>query len=330
MLALVVLMLFAISMAGGAGYLIVSAEKRMARFSTQGEEAMALARGGLNRFAAEQLGEVADSVVYAFGGGEARVSARRVAVVNAATDVYFVRSEGIVVDPLVPESPAQRVVGAYAYHRKQPLPLHAAVVLSVEEFDVHVSTNVTGDDVGGLECPGGAAPSITGAIARAAVQSSGGNLEGDPPWELWPGGYTQFVSEIPLRWDVLSDPSFPVDFEDVPPNWSSLPADTFPVVRVNGSQLFSGAWSGRGVLIVTGRFDAHPSFTWSGIILAGWVDERIEGAVDGMLVGGFANYEPTPVVQTRGPIQYHSCNVSRANASLAFLELIENTLFELD
>ena len=328
-LALVVLMLFAISMAGGAGYLVVSAEKRMARFSTQGEEAMALARGGLHRFASEQLGVVVDSVVYAFGGGEARVSARRVAAVDAGTDMYFIRSEGIVVDPLVAGSPARRVVGAYAYHRKRPVPLHAAVVLNVEDFEIYSSTDVTGDDIGGSECPGGTAPSITGAIAREDIQASG-SLGGSPPSELWPGGRAQFLSEIGLRWDVLSDPSFPVDFEDVPPDWSSLPSNSFPVLRVNGNLNATPPWSGRGVLIVTGQFDAVPPFIWSGIILAGWVDDRIMGAVDGMLVGGFSTNEPYDAVQTRGPIRYHSCNVSRANASLAYLELIENTLFELD
>lgn len=328
-LALVVLMLFAISMASGAGYLVVSAEKRMARFSTQGEEAMALARGGLNRFVAEQLGAVDDSVVYAFGGGEARVSARKIAEVDSRTHVYFIRSEGTVVDPVVPGSPARRVVGAYAYHRKRPLPLHAAVVLDVDDFRVHSSTDVTGEDIGASECPGGAAPSIIGAAAREQVYADG-PVSGSQPTVTWPGGHAQFMSEIGLRWDVLSDPSFPVDFEDVRPDWSSLPADSFPVLRVNGSLNASAPWSGRGVLIVTEQFDANPSFIWSGIVLAGWVDDRIMGAIDGMLVGGFSTSDPYDEVQTRGPIRYHSCNVARANESLSYLELIENTLFELD
>ncbi|MEX2467084.1 MAG: hypothetical protein WD995_09240 [Gemmatimonadota bacterium] len=327
-LALVVLMLFAISLAGAAGYLVVNAESRMARYSTQGEEAMALARGGLHRFIAEQLGVVADSARYAFGGGEAAVRARRIAEIDDRTHVYFIRSEGSVVDPLVPGSPARRVVGAYAYHRKRPLPLHAAVVLSVAEFVVD-GTTVSGDDIGGGVCPGGTAPSIGGAIAREDVEDAG-TLSGSPPSQLWPGGYAQFMTEIGLRWDVLSDPAFPVDFEDVRPDFTSLPADSFPVLRVNGSLNASAPWSGRGVLIVTEQFDANPSFNWSGIILAGWVDDRIMGNIDGMLVGGFADYEPSAEVETRRPIRYHSCNVARANESLSYLELIRGTLFELD
>jgi hypothetical protein len=329
-LALVVLMLFAISMAGGAGYLVVSAEARMARYSTQGEEAMALARGGLHRFAAEQLGAVAGSAVYAFGGGEATVVARRVAQIDARTDVYFVRSEGSVADPLAAGSPARRVVGAYAYHRKGPLPLHAAVVLNVEDFGVGSGATVSGVDIG-AGCPGGLAPSIGGAIAREDIDiDSGGTLEGAPPAQLWPGGYGQFMSQIGLRWDVLSDPSFPVDFEDAAPDFSSLPADAFPVVRVNGNLTANPSWNGRGVLIVTGRLRTVPPFTWSGIILAGWVDDPVRGSIQGMLVGGFADLFTSDDVEVRGSIRYHSCNVARANEAMSYLELVENTLFELD
>lgn len=327
-LALVVLMLFAISMAGGAGYLVVSTEARMARYSTQGEEAMALARGGLHRFVAEQLGAVAGSAVYAFGGGEATVVARRVAQIDARTDVYFVRSEGSVADPLAAGSPARRVVGAYAYHRKRPLPLHSAVVLNVEDFDVGSGATVSGVDIG-VGCPGGLAPTIGGAIARESIDSNG-TLEGTPPAQLWPGGYAQFMSQIGLRWDVLSDPSFPVDFEDAAPDFSSLPANAFPVVRVNGNLTATPVWSGRGVLIVTGRFRSVPPFTWSGIILAGWVDDPIRGSIQGMLVGGFADLHTSDDVEAVGSIRYHSCNVARANEAMSYLELIENTLFELD
>ena len=129
---------------------------------------------------------------------------------------------------------------------------------------------------------------------------------------------------------LAADTQYRVDFEDVRPDWSSLPADSFPVLRVNGSLNASAPWSGRGVLIVTEQFEANPSFIWSGIVLAGWVDDRIMGAIDGMLVGGFSTSDPYDEVQTRGPIRYHSCNVARANESLSYLELIENTLFELD
>jgi hypothetical protein len=330
-LALVVLMLFAISIMGGAGYLIVNSEARMSRYATQGEEALAIARGGLHRFVSEQLGVVADSVRYVIGAGETLVTARHMATLDPLTDLYFIRSEAAIVDPFAPDTPARRVMGAYAHHRRRPVPLHAAVVLSVEDFTVENNATVSGVDIGGAVCPGGTAPSIGGAIAREDVDVNGsGTLVGTPPGQLWSGGYSQFMTQMGLRWDVLSDPAFPVDFEDVQPDFSTLPADSFPVLRINGSFLGTSSRSGRGVLIVRDEFDANPSFTWEGIVLAGWVDERIMGNIEGMLAGGFSGTEPNGGVEARnGDIRYHSCNVRRANESLSHLELIPNTLFEV-
>jgi len=330
-LALVVLMLFAITIIGGAGYLVVNAEGRMARYAGQGEEALAVARGGLHRFVAEQLGGVADSSVYAMGGGEARVRARRVAALGPATDLYFVRAEGVVTDPILPGAPARRTVGAYAYHRKRPVPLRAAVVVNAQQFRVATSTYVTGVDTGATECPGGAAPPIGGAIARSSVVAPAtGSLSGSPASATWAGGYAQLMAEMGVRWDVLSAPSFPVDFENLIPDFSTLPANAFPVIRWNGNFMGVPPRSGRGVLIVTGEFDSTPMFHWSGIVLAGWVDQRIMGSIDGMLVGGFANVDPHTQVETTGPIGYHSCNVARANEALSHLELVDDVVFEID
>jgi len=328
-MALVVLLLLAISLAGAAGYLVVSSEFTMARHAGQGGEALAVARGGLYRFVAEQLGPVADSARYAIGNGEAAVTARKLAEVDALTDVYYVRSEGFVIDPTIPDAPAARVVGGYAYHRRRPLRKHGTVVIDVQNLQVlPPGGSVTGHDVGGATCPGGAAPSIAGAIGRNNVTGPPGLRTGSPADEVWPGGYPQLLSRIGLRWDVLADPAFPVDYEDAPPSWGSIPADQFPVVRYNGSLHATAAWSGRGVLLVTGRFDSSDSFRWDGIVLAGWVDERIDGDIDGMLVGGFANHAPYTQTQIRGAIRYHSCNVDRANESLSYLELVESSLFE--
>ena len=324
-LALVVLMLFAISVMGTAGYLMVSTEARMARYATQGEEALAIARGGLHRFVSEQLGEVADSARYAIGSGEAAVTARLVSVMSASTYVYFVRSEASVVDPLAPDTPARRVVGAYAFQRRSPVPIEAAVVVGADELEV--GGTVSGDDIGGPVCPGGPALSTGGGVARYVVDGAG-TLSGDPPTELWPGGQAEFLSRMDLRWDILTDPAFPVDFEDSPPDFGALPG-AYPVVRVNGNGYFTSSWNGRGVLIVTGQFDSSSSFAWDGIVLAGWVDDYISGDIDGILVGGFSPTQPYVEVHASGDIRYHSCYVDWANASLSYLELIQNTLFEI-
>ncbi len=133
---------------------------------------------------------------------------------------------------------------------------------------------------------------------------------------------------IGLRWDVLSDPTFPVDCEGTPPTWASLPTDSFPVSRVNGYVNPGSSWNGRGVLIVNGELDAGSSFTWNGIILAGSVDDINEGTIRGMLVAGLDGANPYATVQWRGTLRYHYCNVTGANESLSYLELLADTEFE--
>jgi hypothetical protein len=324
-------MLFAISVAGAAGYLVVNTEFSMARFSDQGAEAESVARAGLHRFVAEQLGVVGDSVGYAIGNGVALVTSRKITEVDSLNHVYYIRSEGTVSDPMTPGAPARRVVGAYAYHRKRPLRHFAAWVMASERaYSTNVGADVDGDDHNGSgDCAGGGLPSITGAIARVATGTqSGGEMEGSPPGQTWSGGFPAIYDSVAIRWDILTDPNFPVDFDDVTPNFASLPADSFPVVRVNGYFGPGSSWSGRGLLIVNGEFDSGPSFTWDGIILAGSVDDINQGLIRGMVVAGLDGPNTYDDVHWYGTIQYYSCFVHAANESLSYLELIDNTEFE--
>ncbi len=335
-LAFVVLMLFAISVAGATGYLIVSAEGTLAKYSGQGAEALAVARAGLQRFVAEQIGVVGDSVSYAIGNGVALITTRKLGPYDANTDLYYIRSEGSVADIFTPSSPARRVVGAYAYHQRRPLAHHAAAMVAAEALYAQNSgARIDGNDFSNdPDCPGTGAPPIeppiTGAIARTATGPlNSGILLGSPSGETWTGGHPQMYDSVAIRWDVISDPAFPVDFEDVVPNFASLPADSFPVVRVNGYFAPGSGWSGWGLLIVNGELDASSAWTWSGIVLAGAVDDIHEGHIRGLLVAGLDGPNFYPNVYWRGTIRYFSCFVNRANESLSYLELIDNTMFEV-
>jgi hypothetical protein len=330
-LLFVVLMLFAISVAGAAGYLVVNTEFSMARYSDQGAEAETVARAGLNRFIAEQLGVVGDSVSYAIGNGVALLTSRKVAELDSLNHVYYIRSEGTVTDVLTPGAPARRVVGAYAYHRKRPLKHLAAMVVAAEGgWSQNSGADVDGDDHNSsLDCQGGGLPSIPGIIARTSVGAlSSASLQGSPPGLTWGGGFPQIYDSVALRWDVLTDPNFPVEFDGAPPNFALLPADSFPVVRVSGYFNPGSSWSGRGLLIVDGEFDAASSFYWDGIVLAGSVDDIHEGHINGMLIAGLDGPNSYANVYWRGTIEYYSCYVHAANESLSYLELIDNTEFE--
>jgi len=331
-LLLVVMMLFAISVTAATGYLVVNSEFAMARDADEGAEALSVARAGLHRFVAEQIGVVGDSVSYAVGGGVAMITTRKLAGQDSLTDLYYLRSEGTVSSVFAPGSPARRIVGAYAWHHRRPLRHWAAAMIAANNvYAENSGGRIDGNDMNtAADCPGGNATDIPGAIARTTTgQQSGGVLAGNPAGRLFSGGFSQIYDSVGLRWDVLSDPTFPVDFEGTPPNWASLPSDSFPVSRVNGYFNPGSSWNGRGVLIVNGELDASSSFAWNGIVLAGSMDDIHEGTIRGMLVAGLDGPNPYSTVYWRGTIRYYSCYVYEANESLSYLELLPDTEFEV-
>lgn len=329
-LAFVVFMLFAITVASATGYLVVTSEFRLARYSGEGAEALTVARAGLERFVAEQLGAVDDSASYALGDGVAVVTSRKLFARDSVTDLYYIRSDATVADIAAPGAPARRVVGGYAVHRRRPLAHHAAVMIAANTIAVGNGGQARGIDANSSgDCPGGGASPITGAIATANVtEGSSSDVEGSPEFEIWTGGWSAMLDSIGLRWDILTDPEFPFEFENSYPNFASIPADSFPVIRYTG--WMGTGMNGRGVLIVDGVFDPWASFTWDGIVIARHVDDVIQGRISGMLIAGLNGPNMYSTVDFRTDTDYHSCFVYAANESLSYLELLPNTIFEVN
>jgi hypothetical protein len=342
-LAFVVMMLFAISVAGATGYLVVSGEFTVAKYGKQGAEALAVARAGLQRFVAHQIGVVGDDVSYQLGPNAiATITTRYLSSWDPLTDLYYIRSEGRVNDPLSVKIPAVRVVGAYAVHHRRPLGHHAQVILTAEEIDIGKSDWIWARDENVPEdCPGGGAPEIPGAILIDDGSKGSGKVHGDITGNPTSVGYPTFqdiYDLVGLRWDVLTDPNFTVDFEGPdPPKWAEIPTDSFPVVRYDGSKFFTGEWSGQGVLIVTGTFSSNDYFQWKGIVLAGEVwpnggGAYLEGHVDGLFVGGLNGKNPMPTggIDWQIKSEYWSCYANAANESLSYLELLPGTMYEVN
>jgi len=328
-LAFVVFMLFAVSVASLTGYMVVASEFSLAKGNSDGSEALTVARAGLERFVAEQLGTMPDTVSYALGDGVATVTTRKVLAQDSVTDLYYIKSEATVIDIFAPNTPARRIVGAYATHRRRPVPHHATVMVAADQVDVANGGEAHGQDYKTvLDCPGGGASTITGAIARLTVtEAAATDIQGSPESEAWAAGWSAMLDSIRVRWDVLTDPQFPVDFENVMPNFGTLPADSFPVIRYTG-WMGTGA-VGRGVLIVDGVFDPWAGFSWDGIILASHVDDIVQGELDGLLVAGLDGPNMYTTVDFRVLANYHSCFVYAANESLSYLELMPNTIHEV-
>lgn len=332
-LAFVVFMLFAISVAGATGYMIVSSEFSMSTHAGEGSEALAVARAGLERFVAEHVGAVPDTTTYAMGDGVVVVTTRKILEQDSVTHFYYIKAEATVTDIRTPNTPARRVVGAQAILRKRPLPHMAALITSATNLTVHPTGAAVGVDLDlPITCAGGGATPIAGAVANSTVL---GTTVGVPLFEVWPGGWSAVRDSIRVRWDVLSDPDFPVDYENTLPALGSIPADSFPIVRYTGGTtiLSTSGWHNRGVLIVTGTLRPWFLFDWDGIVLAGNIGSTFisflgGGAVDGMMIGGLDADNAPSSLTVRTDVLYRSCQVYGANESLSYFELLPNTMYE--
>ena len=331
-LGLVVLLLFAIAVAGATGYQVVRSEFAQAQGASETGLAMAVAEGGLQWYLGTQRGLVQDTLTYSINGGTAVVTTRKVATLSTEEDLYLVRSEGTYTDPRYPQIPATRAVSQYAVYKKVPLNTLAPLITTSGRVRIRQSTVVNGNDHAySGQCDGSPASAVAGAVAANNVQvQSGGTLVGSPT-NLTLG--SDVVNQVGMAWEVYSDPTFPVDYDDTWPNFSFLPSDSFPVVRVSGN--FSPNWtrSGRGVLIITGelRVPTWGFWTWEGLVIAGSIQNvgRYDYfTVQGTLVGGLG----TPMSNLdmdNGNLDYHSCYVAWAGAALAHLSAMGNSWWEV-
>jgi hypothetical protein len=206
-----------------------------------------------------------------------------------------------------------------------------ALVLTGGGLSVEHTASVSGFDASDAStCLGGGTAGTAGVGTAGSVTTvGGGTLSGNPPETPYASAADVFEA-LGVRWELLADPSFPVQFDGAPPNFGSLPADSFPLVRYSGDLIADSWWSGRGALIVTGIFQAASGFTWEGIILAGELGNVSDVAivdVRGMLVGGLNGPNPS-VRMGSGTVSYDYCDVRSANRALGYLEVLRNTEFE--
>lgn len=334
-LVMVVFLLFAVAVAGATGYQVVSSEFALARQNRDGQEALAVARAGLYRFLGESVGQVGDTVMYAIGNGIATVTAKRVLRQDSSNYLYYVRSVGEVADVRTPLLPAKRTVGTYVWHRIAPVRQKGALWVSGGQLRVENSADIYGadaDPTGACRDAGAQAGVVRGGTVSI---SGGGSVTGSPAVTPVSGGglgFSAFYDSVGVRWDVLTNSSFPVDFDGYFPNFGALPADSFPVIRFSGNKTVSWT-SGRGVLIVTGRLTFNPFFEWNGIILAGEVRYDVSPSdapvINGMLIFGMNGANPNVRFRS-GTYRYHSCYAYKANRSLSYLEVVDNIMFEVN
>lgn len=350
-LAVVVFLLFAVGMAAAAGYAVVSLEADMAGQAGEAARSLSVARAGLERFLGEHLGEPADSAVYAMADGTAVVKSRRLATVDAARgiDLYLLESEGRVVNPVNPRSPARRLVTRYAHLHTRPVGRRAAAVLSYADVRVTDWGQIRGNDHSGTgSCAESRTEGVPGMAHRGSarftprwdslsipVRAPGppwrmtGTLVGVGPPAVAYASHGDLYDAVGIRWDVLTDPAFPVAWDGAPPPWGSLPPGEYPLVRYRGNLSAGPSWSGRGVLLVTGNLRPGSGFAWDGIVLAGGLDNTSENFwIRGMLVAGLNGGGTSLTLDGFPEILYDVCSVLAASRALAYFEPVGGTWWE--
>ncbi len=338
-LGLVVLLLFAIGVAGAVGFQVVQVESHLSNQALEMTLARSVAEAGLKRFLGEHRGHPPDTTIYGILGGQAVVVARRLSEVLDEEDLYLVSSTGTYADPLYSDAPATRTVHQHAILKILPIGrLGVLTDASTSQLRFESGGIVDGDDAASPgACNGSGLTNLGGVVTAGGIdKAKGSDLYGSPP-ENTLASRQAVIDSISARWDILTDPAYAVDLESTG-NWASymsgLPIDSYPVVRVNGGLAAGASEAGRGVLIVTDSISLVEDFAWNGIIMAGRLG-RAEGkskggrdfAVLGLLASGLSS-ERADEVFREGSLTYHSCYALAAGRSLAHFEPVENTWWE--
>ena len=323
-LALVILLLLGIAVAAAAGYQVVLNEALLSVHAKETQTALSIARAGLRSYIGKQIGVHKDTVAYSIEGGDAVVTARLI-VEDDFESLYLLSSEGVYTDPTFTGAAARRTVHQWAVKREVALDHFAAMTQVSGNLTVNSGVTVSGNTSAGT-CTQDPV-NIVGAALGSGSLTTSGSLSGDPNSVVL-GSMAAAMDSLGLDWAVLTDPNFPVDYEDTWPS-CSLPADSFTVTRFNGGASPSAGVCGRGVLIVTGHLYPGDGFTWDGIVLAGHIESTTNDyTIDGLLVVGLDGFSNATVLSSGIDISYDHCNAFWAGKRLSHFQPVSSTWWE--
>ena len=328
-LALVVLLLFAIGVLGAAGYQVVLNEALLSVQAKETQTALSIARAGLRSYIGKQIGVHEDTVTYSIEGGDAVVTARLVAEVDDYETLYLLKSEGVYTDPTFTGSAARRTVYQWAVKREVVLDHLAALTQASGNVRLHNGTSLLGDDqASSSDCEQTQTDIIGVMMGSGALTIDGSaNIDGSSD-SVTVGSLSAVLDALGLDWDLLTDPDFPVDFDGVLPP-TGLPADSFPVIRFPANLTVDSGDNGRGVLIVTGNLNVQNGWGWDGVILAGYFDAPNDPfQVRGLVVSGLNGAGGYTDIRTSASIAYNRCYAFKAGKRLSHFVPVGGTWWE--
>jgi len=295
------------------------------------QTALSIARAGLRMYMGKQMGvEHDDIITYPLEGGDAVVTARRVAEVDGHETLYLLSSEGVYADPTFEGSPARRTVYQYVKKRGVVLDHMAALTQATGGVRLRSGTNTYGDDgasSGDCEQPQANLMSVLMGSGSLEIDK-GANLNGTSE-SLTVGSKQAVLDSLNLDWDLITNPSFAVDYEDELPDYGTLPYDSFPTVRFNGSLTLDKNDEGWGLLIVKQTLTVEDGWWWDGMVLAGhlvtpnnqiWITGLAVAGLDGL--GGYTD------IRDKTEIKYHRCYAYKAGEKLSHFVPVGGTWWE--
>ena len=328
-LALVVLLLFAVGIAGAAGYQVVLNEAQMAIHAKETQTALSIARAGLQRYIANEVGIHEDTVTYSIEGGNAVVTARLVAEIDDFESLYLLGSEGVYTDPTFTGSAARRTVYQWAKKREVALDHLAAVTQASGNVHVRNNARVYGNDQASVVACVQQKVDIIGVLRGSGTLTiEGGGLVNGSPVTTAYGSYDAVLDSLGIDWTLLTNSQFPVDYQNTWPS-CALPADSFTVTRFTGNLFAPSTACGRGTLIVGDTLTPAHGFTWDGIILAGYVvSTSNDFRVDGLVVGGLNGLGAETRYNDGTYIYHNRCMAFKAGKRLSHFQPVGSTWWE--
>ena len=260
---------------------------------------------------------------------------------NDSTDLYLLEAVGTVTDPRYPTSPASRTARQYAHLNRRPVKGLGAFMTTQNTVNIRrpqgeVDGTAYFASSAAADCPvddAAGVGDIAGVVSPGSTTGGNTSPTGSPAFSSL-GTAAAVIAAASVRWSVITDLTFPIPYDGTWPNFASIPADSFPVIRIMGNYTLDR--SGRGALIVTGTFTTADVHDWEGIILAGDATSSSYdsgsgngNAVRGIVVSGL-NGTPFSGNQTlrRFHALYYPCWVRKANLALAYLTPVSRSRWD--
>lgn len=331
-MAVVLLLLFAIGVAGATSYEIVRSEATLSQNRKVGTQALGAARAGLVRFMAEEDDSLPVERTYTVDGARAVVTPRLIIEHRFPNRRYTITSVGSFLDPRFSEELAERTVIQYAMHWRSPIHGLGALVSPSTDITIQNVDAIQGADLAtSSDCPEAPVDPIAGVVGGGSISITGGGVNGSPTSVSY-GSPQAVLDSLGMDWSVFLDPEFEVDYEDTWPDFSTMHPDTFPVIRQTGNFDAQYYHTGRGLLIVGADLYFNDGFSWDGIILANDMTNYTNGAdftVRGLLAVGMDGVGQLMEYTGSGQVYFHSCNVLAAGRKIAQLEPMDGTWWEV-